>query len=184
MSTVLITGAGGFIGSALALRLAASRGGRLILCDRTLPDIPAGAEPIVGDLGDPAVLDRALAAQPDVVFHLASVPSNLSEAEPALSRAVNLDASLALIERLAAAGQPARMVYASTIATLGAGFDKPVDDTLLPRPGLTYGSHKLMVETALADWTRRGRIRGMALRLPGIVARPPSAVSTISLWLP
>lgn len=175
MSTVLITGAGGFIGSALALRLAASRGGRLILCDRTLPDIPAGAEPIVGDLGDPAVLDRALAAQPDVVFHLASVPSNLSEAEPALSRAVNLDASLALIERLAAAGQPARMVYASTIATLGAGFDKPVDDTLLPRPGLTYGSHKLMVETALADWTRRGRIRGMALRLPGIVARPPSA---------
>ena len=115
-NTVLITGAGGFIGSALARGLAASSQGRLILCDRNLPDPPDGAEPIEGDLGDPAVLDRALAAPPDVIFHLASVPSNLSEAEPALSRAVNLDASLALLDRLAAREQPARMVYASTIS--------------------------------------------------------------------
>ena len=174
-NTILITGAGGFIGAALARRLAASATAGLILCDRNLPDPPAGTEPIEGDLGDPAVLGRALAAQPDVVFHLASAPSNLSEAEPALSRAVNLDVSLALLDRLAASERPVRMVYASTIATLGAGFDKPVDDDLAPRPALTYGAHKLMVETALADWTRRGRILGMALRLPGIVARPPSA---------
>ena len=175
MNTVLVTGAGGFIGSALARRLAAAAPGRLILCDRTLADAPAGAERIEGDLGDPEVLDSALAALPDVVFHLASVPSALSEAEPATSRAVNLDASLALLERLAARQQPVRMVYASSIAALGATFDGPVDDTLLPRAALTYGAHKLMVETALADWTRRGRIHGIALRLPGIVARPPSA---------
>ncbi len=172
-STILVTGAGGFIGRALSRRLAASAD-RLILCDRALPTPPGGAVPIVGDIGDPGVLDRALAAQPDIVFHLASVPSGLSEREPGLSRAVNLDASLALLERLAAAGRPVRVVYASTIAVLGASFDGPVDDTLLPRPALTYGTHKLMVETALADWTRRGRVHGIALRLPGIVARPAS----------
>ncbi len=175
LNTVLVTGAGGFIGSALARRLAEAAVGQLILCDRSLPNPPTGAEAIEGDLGDPAVRDRVLAVQPDVVFHLASVPSALSEAEPAISRAINLDASLALLERLAAHARPARVVYASTIATLGASFHGPVDDSLLPRPALTYGTHKLMVETALADWTRRGRIHGIALRLPGIVARPPSA---------
>ena len=172
---VLVTGAGGFIGSRLARRLAASATARLVLCDRALPGAPAGAERIEGDLTDPRVLDRALAAEPDVVFHLASVPSALSDSEPAASRAVNLYASLALLERLAARTRPARLVYASSIAALGATFDGPVDDGLLPRPELTYGAHKLMVETALADWSRRGRVHGIALRLPGIVARPPNA---------
>ena len=173
--TVLVTGAGGFIGSALARRLAGAADARLVLCDLSLPTPPPGATAIEGDIGEAAVLEQVLAANPDVVFHLASVPSALSEAEPAISRAINLDASLALFERLAARERPVRVVYASTIATLGASFDGPVDDSLLPRPALTYGTHKLMVETALADWTRRGRIHGIALRLPGIVARPPSA---------
>jgi nucleoside-diphosphate-sugar epimerase len=173
--TVLVTGAGGFIGRALAKRLSEQGAGRLLLCDRALPDPPPGAEAVQGDLSRPEVLEQLLPARPDVVFHLASVPSALSEAEPATSRAVNLDASLNLLERLAAEDRPVRMVYASTIAVLGSRFEGPVDDTLLPRPTLTYGTHKLMVETQLADWTRRGRLMGIALRLPGIVARPPSA---------
>src|SRR3569833_190921 len=108
--TILVTGAGGVIGSALARRLAESAQGPLILCDRTLSAPPCGATPIEGDLADPEVLERILAEQPDVIFHLASVPSGLSEREPAVSRAVNLDASLALLDRLAAREQPVRMV--------------------------------------------------------------------------
>jgi nucleoside-diphosphate-sugar epimerase len=169
---VLITGAGGFIGQALARRVQAER---LVLCDRRLAGAPPGAELVEGDLGDPAVLAKALAASPNVVLHLASVPSAQSEREPELSRKVNLDASLALLDRLAARERPARLVYVSSIAALGSRFRGPVDDDTLPRPALTYGAHKLMVETAFADLRRCGRIRGVALRLPGIVARPPLA---------
>ncbi len=172
---ILVTGAGGFVGRRLAKRLAGRAAGRLVLCDRALEDAPAGAETVEGDLADPKVMDRALGGDPDVVFHLASVPSGASERDPMLSRAVNLEASLALLDRLAAREAPARLVYASSIAALGSGFAGPVDDDTTPRPTLTYGAHKLMVETALGDWARRGRIDAVALRLPGIVARPPMA---------
>ena len=186
-NTVLVTGAGGFIGSRLAHRLSGVAPARLVLCDRALPDAPPGAERIEGDLTDPRILDRALAAQPDVIFHLASVPSALSDSEPAASRAVNLYASLSLLERLAERERPARLVYASSIAALGATFDGPVDDGLLPRPELTYGAHKLMVETALADWSRRATIPGRRSAMAWMRARRDQsarAVSTISLWAP
>ncbi len=175
---ILVTGAGGFIGRALTQRLS----GRPALAQRalTLADVHLGPAPpharsVEGDLGDPAVLDVALTPLPGVVIHLASVPSAASEARPELSRAVNLDATLALFDRLARAERPVRLVYASSIAAMGSVFPSAVDDDTPPRPSLTYGAHKLMAETALADWSRRGRLDGIALRLPGIVARPRQA---------
>ncbi|CCD90718.1 conserved hypothetical protein [Bradyrhizobium sp. ORS 375] len=106
------------------------------------------------------------------MFHLASIPGARAEAEPALGRRVNLDASLDLLQWLAVARQRPRVVYASSIAVYG-----PVADTVLsprtePRPATTYGAHKRMVEIAVADHTRRGELSGVSLRLPGIVARP------------
>ena len=173
---ILLTGAGGFIGRALTQRLLDRHGaGRLTLLDIDLSHAPAEARLIEGDLGDPTVLTQALDPLPGVVIHLASVPSAASEADPALSRAVNLDNSLALFDRLAKAERPIRLVYASSIAAMGSVFPSAVDDDTPPRPTLTYGAHKLMAETALADWSRRGRLDAIALRLPGIVARPRQA---------
>ena len=173
---ILLTGAGGFIGSALAQRLLDRHGaGRLTLVDIDLSHAPAGARRIQGDLGDPEVLAQALDPLPGVVIHLASVPSAASEADPALSRAVNLDNSLALFDQLAKAERPVRLVYASSIAAMGSVFPSAVDDDTPPRPTLTYGAHKLMAETALTDWSRRGKLDAIALRLPGIVARPRQA---------
>src|SRR5690606_32316067 len=49
-----------------------------------------------------------------------------------------------------------------------------VDDVTRPGTALSYGAHKLAMEILLADYTRRGFLRARAVRLPGIVPRPPA----------
>jgi nucleoside-diphosphate-sugar epimerase len=48
---------------------------------------------------------------------------------------------------------------------------------------MSYGAHKLIGEILLSDYTRRGWIDGRAVRLPGIVARPPAAKGMLSAFL-
>ena len=71
----LVTGGLGFIGLALARRLAA-RGSKVVLFDAAgdAAAAPAGAEVVLGDVTDAAVV-RELVERADVVFHLASVVS-------------------------------------------------------------------------------------------------------------
>jgi nucleoside-diphosphate-sugar epimerase len=107
----------------------------------------------------------------DIVIHLAGLPGGTSEADPSASRAINLDASLNLIDVLSHSSRKVRMIYASTIAVFGAPLPMHVDDHTPPQPSMTYGTHKLMVEFALADAIRRGALEGVALRLPGVLGR-------------
>ncbi|WP_237152238.1 NAD-dependent epimerase/dehydratase family protein [Oryzibacter oryziterrae] len=177
--TILVTGAGGFIGRALVSSLLTDNDGPAITCVDVVPQPDDLVHPRVvwvrGGLDDGGTLDQASRAGPDCVYHLASVPGALAEADPALGRRVNLDASLDLFDRLAASPGRARVVYASSIAVYGAMSREPVGVATPTQPLITYGTHKRMVELALADHTRRGNLSGIALRLPGIVARPPSA---------
>lgn len=177
---VLVTGAGGFVGSVLTqhllseAKLASRAIGSLALLDRQVTPTP-GAQTMEGDLGDPATLERIAGFAPDVVFHLAAVPGGAAEADYALGRRVNLDATLALFETLAALRKPVTVVYASTIAVYGADLPDPVAPSTPLRPALSYGAHKLACEALLADFSRRGLLDGRSLRLPGIVARPRGA---------
>lgn len=159
---ILITGAGGFVGRALAAALAAALEPRaeLILADLAPSDDPRW---ISGDLTDPACLDRLCARPLDLVFHLASLPGGAAEANPDLGAAVNLHASLALADRLArqvrGGGPVARMVFASTIAVYGAFGADPVTEDHPPVPQTSYGAHKLMVEIAPSSprWSQAQR---------------------------
>ena len=166
---VAITGAGGFLGSRVAQVLAAdARVTALRLVDHAgLPDL-AGAERLTGDLADPA-LRAALIDGADAVIHLAAIPGGAAEADPALARRVNLDASIALLEALR--GTKVRFVFASTVAVLGDALPPEVTDDTAPAPTLLYGAQKAMVETMLATSARRGWVDGVALRPSGIVAR-------------
>lgn len=184
---VLVTGAGGFIGAGLA-RLLHARGhigevpvSALALADQRLAqDVPAGALLLEGNLASAALLQRIADFQPEVVFHLASVPGGAAESDYALGRRVNLDATLALFEQLADRDRPPVVVYASSIAVYGTALPDIVRQDTPLRPPLTYGAHKLACEILLADFSRRGLLDGRSVRLPGIVARPrePSGLAS------
>ena len=171
----VVTGAAGFVGQALARRMAETGfPGAVRLVDRSPPEAPGESfECVAADLGEPGALVR-LVADADRIVHLAALPGGAAERDPALSRRINLDLNLDLFTALVAADRPVRLVWASSIAVFGGPLPAVVDDRTTPRPGMTYGAHKLMTEIALADAVRRG-VDALALRLPGIVARPRGA---------
>jgi len=119
----------------------------------------------------------------DAVFHLASIPGGLAERNYELGRQVNLDATLQLLEQLREQPRPPRFIFASSVAVYGDPLPARVDDATLPKPALTYGAHKLIGETLVVDFSRRGWIDGIALRLPGIVARPPESSGLLSAFM-
>jgi nucleoside-diphosphate-sugar epimerase len=185
-----VTGAGGFVGRKLVQTWREGVEGfgpitRLVVADSRLPSFgdAAGLHAVEGDLADAEIRRRIIGDGVDVLIHLAAVPGGAAEADAALSRRVNLDATLSLFEAAAAASAKPRILYTSTIAVFGAKLPELVDDDTPFGPELTYGAHKLMVEVALADMTRRGEIDGMAVRLPGIVARPGGASGLRSAFM-
>ncbi|APA88608.1 NAD-dependent epimerase/dehydratase family protein [Paraburkholderia sprentiae WSM5005] len=181
---VLVTGANGFVGRALVQRLlsegvaCAGDVSQLLLVDQAFYNAPEHARVsfLAGDFGAPRTLDSLLSEPVDIVFHLASVPGAQAEADHALGDRVNLYATLALFERLAQQAQAhsrvPRVVFASSVAVYGAPLPPLMDEHTLPKPTASYGVHKLVGEQLLSDWTRRGKLDGRSLRLPGIVARP------------
>jgi D-erythronate 2-dehydrogenase len=190
---VLVTGAGGYIGSVL-VGVLGEKGvvaGRpiqaLAVADRHLDDLPDGVEPIAGDLGSDAVRTAIADFAPDVTFHLAAVPGGAAEADYDSGKRVNLDAALGLFETLAgmAPGReaPPVVVYASTVAVYGTSLPELVTPATPLRPPITYGAHKLACEILLADFSRRKVLDARSLRLPGIVARPRAPSGLVSAFM-
>jgi D-erythronate 2-dehydrogenase len=178
---IAVTGAGGFIGSALMQRLLqadddalfGSRIENIDAIDVALPDFgDARVHPRIGALPD-ARIERALFAEPfDIVFHLAAMPGGAVARDYDGGWQANFEASRRLLEGLAQQKRPPRFVFASSIGIFGVPLPPAVDDATLPLPTMSYGAQKLMIETLVNDYARRGLVDGRAPRLPGIVARP------------
>ena len=168
---IVVTGAGGFVGSRLVNELVDHDVVALDNRPEAIPDLP-NVTPIVGDLRDSEVLAAALANGCDGVVHLATVPGGAAEQDPELAWDVNVDATMTLAEAAVRTGRRPRFVFASSIAVFGDSLPARVDDAAPLLPKLKYGAHKAMMEQWLATLRRRGEIDAISLRLSGIVARP------------
>jgi D-erythronate 2-dehydrogenase len=181
---ILITGAAGMIGRKLTARLVndGALNGRAIekltLIDVVAPQKPQGlggkVETAAADIADETAARAAVAGRPDVIFHLAGVVSGEAELDFEKGVRVNLDGSRALLEAVRAIGDGyrPRLVFSSSIAVFGAPFPQAIPDDFHLTPLTSYGTQKAMVELFLADYTRRGFIDGVGIRLPSIVVRP------------
>jgi nucleoside-diphosphate-sugar epimerase len=179
---VLITGAAGMIGRKLIERLAREPriGGspieRLTLIDVVEAQAPKGASfkttVRTGDLSLPGEASAAVADRPQIVFHLAGVVSGEAETDFEKGYRVNLDGTRFLFDAIRQREYCPRVVFTSSAAVFGGPFPDIIPDDFHLTPHTSYGAAKAMGEQLLADYSRRGFLEGVGLRLPAITVRP------------
>ncbi|MDT3685149.1 MAG: SDR family oxidoreductase [Pseudorhodoplanes sp.] len=181
---ILITGAAGMIGRKLVERLVhdGSLNGKpieaLTLADVVAPEKPGNFPGKIDirtvDLPAPGVAEQLIAAEPDVIFHLAGVVSGEAETNFAKGYRVNLDGLLFLLEAIRKTGNDyhPKLVFSSSMAVYGAPFPESIQDDFHLTPLTSYGTQKSICELLLADYTRRGVLDGVGIRLPSICVRP------------
>ena len=65
-----------------------------------------------------------------------------------------------------------KIVFTSSIAVFGGPFPNKIDDEFLSAPQTSYGAQKATCELMLSDYSRKGFVDGISLRLPTICVRP------------
>ncbi len=181
---VLILGAAGMIGRKLTERLLKEQRvgtrevSKLTLHDVVAPKVPANAPfPVSASASDfslPGEADKLVATKPDMIFHLAAIVSGEAEADLDKGYRINLDGTRFLLDAIKkiGGGYKPRVVFTSSIAVFGAPFPDQIGDEFFNTPLTSYGTQKTMGELMLADYSRRGILEGVGIRLPTICVRP------------
>ena len=163
---VLVTGGAGYIGSHAVRELRDAGHEVAVLDDLSRghrPSVPPAVTLVRGDLGDAASLARALEGA-DAVIHFAGLLSVAdSVVDPLAYYRTNVVKGVALLEAMGAAGVR-DIVFSSTCAVYGVPVRVPIDEEHPKDPINPYGATKLAFERALADVSRTGRLRAVALR--------------------
>jgi D-erythronate 2-dehydrogenase len=181
---VLIVGAAGMLGRKLTGRLALDGAiagkpiSKLVRNDVVLaPPPPPSAFEIATDIGDLSAMAEAqklILDKPDLIFHLAAVVSGEAEADFEKGYRVNLLGTQNLLEAIRSQGQGycPKVIFTSSIAVFGSPFPDAIGDEFLTAPLTSYGTQKAISELLISDYSRRGFIDGMALRMPTVCVRP------------
>ena len=174
--TVLVTGGAGYIGSHVVLQLVEA-GERVVVLDDLstgFRDAVIGAELVVGNVGDQALVERALREHAvDTVMHFAArtiVPESV--ADPLRYYGNNTCATRNLLACCRDAGV-ARLVFSSTAAVYGIPPDGVADERTPTEPINPYGTSKLMSEWMLRDLAASGGPRYVALRYFNVAGCDP-----------
>src|SRR6186713_3674688 len=168
MSSYLVTGGAGFIGSHLAEELT-RRGERVRVADsfitgkrENLAHVP-GVELIEGDLADFAVAQRAVTGV-DYVLHQAAIPSvPRSVQDPITSNRANIDASLNVLVA-ARDAKVRRLVYAGSSSAYGNQPTLPKVETMGTAPLSPYALQKLVAEQYCLMFTQLYGLETVTIR--------------------
>src|ERR1700723_1880411 len=163
--------------------LSDGRLGKNDITGMTLHDVVAPKQPdkaafpvevLSGDFAVAGFAEKLVADRPDVIFHLAAIVSGEAELDFDKGYRINLDGTRMLLDavRLIGGGYKPRVVFTSSIAVFGAPFPDAIGDEFFNTPLLSYGTQKAIGELLLADYSRRGFMDGLGIRLPTICIRP------------
>lgn len=190
---ILIIGAAGMIGRKLTASLLKSGTLQGKPIERfTLADVvePAKVEfsgaqtSVVSDVSLPGEAEKLIASRPDVIFHLAAIVSGEAEADLEKGYRINMDGMRFLLDAIRHEGARQayvpRLVFTSSIAVFGAPFPDAISDEFFSTPLTSYGTQKAICELLLNDYSRRGFVDGVGIRLPTITVRPgkPNAAAS------
>jgi D-erythronate 2-dehydrogenase len=181
---IVITGAAGMLGRKLIGSLASTghlnnaRVEHILRQDIILAGAPPASsfkiETEMSDLCAAGAAEKLVAGRPGVIFHLAAVVSGEAEADFDKGYRVNFDGTRALLEaiRLAGGGYCPKFVFTSSIAVFGKPFPDVIPDDFHLAPLTSYGAQKAACELLVSDYSRKGFINGVGLRMPTVCVRP------------
>lgn len=175
---IVITGGAGFLGQRLAKTLLTQHSDKieeLVLVDVIKPTVPnndSRVRCLEMDLRNPEGLDAIITEKTTAIFHLAAIVSSHAEQDPDLGYEINFLATRNILEICRKNNPNIRFIFSSSLAVFGGELPDVITDGTAVTPQSTYGSQKAMCELLINDYSRKGFIDGIVLRLPTICIRP------------
>lgn len=174
MNKILITGAGGQIGSELTIALRQKHGDDAVIgtdirmpTDRSLRD--SGPFESLDVLDENQITRIMQQYKPDVIYHMAALLSAVGETKPHQAWQINMGGLYNLLE--AARQYKCSLFFPSSIGAFGPSTPKinTPQDTIM-RPETMYGVTKLAGELLCDYYFKRFGIDTRGVRFPGLVS--------------
>ena len=176
--TVVVTGASGYIGSALVSALVEKSCSVIRISRKSLSD-SSNVTSIKEDIST-AIAWNEIVSRADIIFHLAGNTSLYAASD---DPGKSLNSTVLPINHLIRASKGCqrkiRVVYASTATVYGMTTKRPVSEIRQPRPVTIYDLHKYFAEKQLALGSEQGLFDAVSLRLANVYG--PSPESSASL---